>query len=308
MVQNQNGQCAARGTPGVAQCWTLEKSKREHPGRTAARLRRAVNGLNKPLTACLNRTYEGRKPDKPRGCRVRFGTVNVGTMSKRSGEIVDMVARWKLDFCCVQETRWKGGSSRTMGKEGERYKFFWAGSDERGLAGVGVLVAERWIDKVIEVRRVSERVMVLRVVVGKTVVNLVSMYAPQAGRGIEEKEEFYASMCVVLAGIDPREELIVGGDMNGHTGRKADGFEEVHGGEGYGDRNMEGEMLLEFAVAMGLVVVNTWFRKDDKKKVTYESGDCRTVTDYVLMRQCDRKRVKDVRVIQDEPCIPSINW
>ena len=67
---------------------------------------------------------------------------------------------------------------------------------------------------------------------------------------------------------------------------------------------MEGEMLLEFAVAMGLVVVNTWFRKDDKKKVTYESGDCRTVVDYVLMRQCDRKRVKDVRVIQDEPCIP----
>jgi hypothetical protein len=75
------------------------------------------------------------------------------------------------------------------------------------------------------------------------------------------------------------------------------------GGEGYGDRNMEGEMLLEFAVAMGLVVVNTWFRKDDKKKVTYESGDCRTVIDYVLMRQCDRKRVKDVRGIQDEPCI-----
>ena len=86
----------------------------------------------------------------------------------------------------------------------------------------------------IEVKRVSERAMVVRVVVGKTVMNLVSMYAPQAGRGIEEKEEFYDLMCVVLAGIDPREELIVGGDMNGHTGKKADGFEEVHGGRAMG--------------------------------------------------------------------------
>jgi len=157
---------------------------------------------------------------------------------------------------------------------------------------------------VVEVKRASERALVLRVVVGKKVVNLVSMYAPQVGRRMEEKEEFYASMCVVLAGIDPGEELFIGRDLNGHTGRRADEFEEVHGGEGYGDRNTEGEMLLEFAVAMGLAVVNTWFRKKDNKKVTYESGGCKSAIDYVLMRQCDRKRVKDVRVIQNEPCIP----
>jgi exonuclease III len=183
-----------------------------------------------PMVACPSRTYEGQKPDTPQGRLVRIGTVNVGTMSKKTGDVTDMVARWRLDFCCVQETRWKGGSVRTMGKKGERYKFFWAGSDQRGFAGVGILVAERWIDKVIEVKRVSERVMVLRVRMGKTVMNLVSAYAPQAGRGIEEKEEFYALMCDVLAGIDPREELVVCGDMNGHTGKKVDGFEGVHGG------------------------------------------------------------------------------
>ena len=41
------------------------------------------------------------------------------------------------------------------------------------------------------------------------------------------------------------------------------GYERVHGGKGYGVRNTEGEMLLEFADAMELVVLNTWFTKNE---------------------------------------------
>ena len=89
---------------------------------------------------------------------LRVGTVNVGTMSKRSGEVVDMAARRRLDFCCLQETRWKGETARVLGAEGARYKFIWKGC-EQGTSGVGVLVAERWIDDVIEVRSVSERII-----------------------------------------------------------------------------------------------------------------------------------------------------
>ena len=55
------------------------------------------------------------------------------------------------------------------------------------MTGAGVLVAEKWIDNVVEVRRVCERVMVLRVAIGKSVLNLVSVYAPKLGRTIEEK-------------------------------------------------------------------------------------------------------------------------
>ena len=40
-------------------------------------------------------------------------------------------------------------------------KFFWKGCDS-GYARVGVIVSERWISQVIEVRRVSERIIVLR--------------------------------------------------------------------------------------------------------------------------------------------------
>ena len=123
--------------------------------------------------------------------RLRIGSVNVGTMSGRSVEVAEMAGRRRLDFCCVQETRWKGGSARMLEGEGFSYKFYWMGCEE-GVGGVGVLVAERWIEKVIEVRRVNERILVVRLMIGNSIVNLISVYAPQVGRSIEDKEEFYA--------------------------------------------------------------------------------------------------------------------
>ena len=49
---------------------------------------------------------------------------------------------------------------RILGEEGSRNKLFLVGCED-GVAGVGVLVAERWIDSVVQVKRVSERSMVV---------------------------------------------------------------------------------------------------------------------------------------------------
>ena len=70
------------------------------------------------------------------------------------------------------------------------------------------MVAEKWIEEVIAVKRISERIMVLRVTVGKSVLNIVSVYAPQAGRSSEEKEEFYGVLGKVLSEISTNESLL----------------------------------------------------------------------------------------------------
>ena len=63
--------------------------------------------------------------------------------------------------------------------------------ERRGPRHVGMFAAEQYIDKVVEVRRVSDRVIILKVLLGKTVLNVISAYAPQAGRLNEEKEVFW---------------------------------------------------------------------------------------------------------------------
>ena len=43
-------------------------------------------------------------------------------------------------------------------------------------------------------KRVSERIILVRVRVGKRILCLMSIYAPQAGRAMEDKEEFYEAL------------------------------------------------------------------------------------------------------------------
>ena len=83
------------------------------------------------------------------------------------------------------------------------------------------------------------------------------MYASQVGRSSEEKAEFFITLGKELDKTSTSEELIVCGDFSGHVGTRCDGFPEVHGGYGFGSRNAEGEMLLEFALAYDLVLANT---------------------------------------------------
>ena len=60
--------------------------------------------------------------------------------------------------------------------------------------------------------------------------------------------------------------------------------------------------MLECAEANELAVLNTWFKKDYKKRATYESGGRKSQIDYILVRRSELS-VKDVKVIAGEECI-----
>ena len=81
-----------------------------------------------------------------------------------------------------------------LGAIGRRYKFFCQGCNN-GAAGVGVFIAERWI---VDVVRVNERIMYVKLVIGKQIVNIVSYYVPQVGLSTAEKDDFWDSFCIVL--------------------------------------------------------------------------------------------------------------
>ena len=106
-----------------------------------------------------------------------------------------------------------------------------------------------------------------------SVTNIVLAYAPQGGLSAEEKDDFWDSFIIVLSGIPKQESIFIGSDMIGHVGRDADGY----GGMGFGTRNAEGERILEFGDAVGMVVCNTFFKKEYSKLITYQSGDNRSM-------------------------------
>ncbi|KAK3515912.1 hypothetical protein QTP86_004938, partial [Hemibagrus guttatus] len=78
------------------------------------------------------------------------------------------------------------------------------------------------------------------------------------------------------------------------------GDEEVMGKFGVKERNLEGQMVVDFAKRMDMGVVNTYFQKREEHRVTYKSGGRRTQVDYILCRRGNLKEISDCKVVVGE--------
>ncbi|KAK3556453.1 hypothetical protein QTP70_008263 [Hemibagrus guttatus] len=211
------------------------------------------------------------------GRRSRGGRRVRRQREKRKGkgrELADVMERRKVDILCVQET-----SKRN---------------------GVGVVLKEEFVRNVLEVKRVSDRVMSLKLEIEGVMLNVVSGYAPQVGCELEEKERFWSELDEVMESIPTGERVVIGADFNGHVGEGNTGDEEVMGKFGVKERNLEGQMVVDFAKRMDMGVVNTYFQKREEHRVTYKSGGRRTQVDYILCRRGNLKEISDCKVVVGE--------
>ncbi|KAK3561314.1 hypothetical protein QTP86_030617 [Hemibagrus guttatus] len=85
-----------------------------------------------------------------------------------------------------------------------------------------------------------------------------------------------------------------------NPGLDRSGDEEVMGKFGVKERNLEGQMVVDFAKRMDMGVVNTYFQKREEHRVTYKSGGRRTQVDYILCRRGKLKEISDCKVLVGE--------
>ena len=124
------------------------------------------------------------------------------------------------------------------------------------------------MDSVVSVERHSERILVLKMVLGDRLLNVFTVYAPHSGKPDEEKECFWNEIFHLVSCIPQNEMVVFAGDMNGHVRSSNVRYDGTHGGFGYGSRNADGSRILEFADGLNLVICNTLFMKQVAKLVT----------------------------------------
>ena len=69
-----------------------------------------------------------------------------------------MMEQRNVDILCLQKTKWKGSKVRNIGGGCE---LFYNGADGRRNK-IGIVVREELVESVLEVKRVSERLMVMK--------------------------------------------------------------------------------------------------------------------------------------------------
>ena len=92
--------------------------------------------------------------------------------------------------------------------------------------------------------------MLVKLLVGDSILTVLSVYAPQTGLVESAKEEFYDNLQTVISKLLENEIVMPCGDVNGHVGKESAGYEGFNGGSGSGVRNADGDRILDFAVAI----------------------------------------------------------
>ena len=226
--------------------------------------------------------------------KIRFGSWNIGTLNGKSFEVAQVMSKRKINILCLQETRWAGEKSKEIKVNGSK---LWYTGKVNGRNGVGIIADKDWKKNVVGVKRIEDRIISLKVIVGKDTMNIISAYAPQVGAETHLKDKFWADMEELIQGIPTTERIFIGGDLNGHVGKEAGAYARAHGGFGFGELNDEGKTIIDFSLAYNLRIVNTCFRKRDEHLITYKSGTHRSQIDFFLARNQDRRLCTNCKVI-----------
>jgi len=133
---------------------------------------------------------------------VRLASWNIGSLTGKSIELVKILHRRRISIACIQETKWVGAKA----KEIDGFKLWYSGF-ERNTNGVGFLIKKELVEQVVEVKRKSDRIISVKLVVGSEIFNVVSSYAPQIGLDEETKRRFWEDLDEVIQSIPQTEKL-----------------------------------------------------------------------------------------------------
>ena len=79
----------------------------------------------------------------------------------KTGEIVEILTWSCVDIYCLKEKRWKGASATLVKGKDTVFKIFWISSGI-GSGRIGIAAHQKWIESVLEVNCVSDRITVLK--------------------------------------------------------------------------------------------------------------------------------------------------
>lgn len=125
------------------------------------------------------------------------------------------------------------------------------------------------------------------------ITTFICCYAPTECAPSDTKQKFYEDLNRITRQVPRSNNIIVTGDMNARVGKGEDHWRNIIGSHGFGNRNENGGLLLEYCSQNDLSITNTRFQQRMIHKVTWRHPRSSQwhLLDYIVIRS---SRVKDV--------------
>jgi len=278
---------------------------------------------------------EFQKINMPRGKQAlkrmneasRIGTYNIhgkldNDISQQEYALLQDLKRLKIKICSLQETKMKDDIDKRIAGYGRVINIAGRNNVRAQNWGLGFYIAEEWMHYPVSIRYINDRIAVLNVKMYKTkCLTVINAYAPTSKEAMNGNEQDIDAFYAILTKTYEEERnkaavIFVCGDFNGRVGQQKDADAKVmgkHTKKG-ASRNVQGEKLVDFAKENSLILANTLFKKEDRKKASWHGtytmheseGHERVIIhvhnqiDYILIWQRQQRMLKDAAAVPRE--------
>lgn len=226
---------------------------------------------------------------------IRLGSWNITSWTNKDYEIIMEMEKNRIDICALSETKKKGKGNQRY----QNYILFYSGVDKdlRARGGVGLLVKKKFEKDIKEVIYINHNIMQMTMELANETTHLISVYAPDASKPQEEREEFFDILQHTLQRIPTRDKAFIIGDLNSRVGNSVIPGIMHNFNEEY--KNDNGDILIQTCALNELRINNTYFNHKEQQKYTFvNTRGQKSVIDYVITnRKVHPSQILDVRVL-----------
>ena len=228
-----------------------------------------------------------------------IATINIGTIKEK--EIIQLMKDKNIKIIGLAETRLNGTGRKPLH---ENYELIYSGEQDSTRNGVALLCEPSFSSCIERINYINGRILAATLNISGQRTSFIQVYAPQQGRPIQEKLDFYEELERACDITPADSDKIIMGDLNGHLGTET--VEDIVGSFGIGERNPEGELLIDFCRRNNMSIMNTYFKHQESHTYTWYRYNNQTGT-YDQKSQIDFIISSKKSLLTDVKAIPSIS-
>ena len=190
----------------------------------------------------------------------------------------------------------------TLVTTNKKFRVIYSGSDKK-RKGVAFIISESANAAIQSYHPVSDRVICVRLKANPVDMIIIQVYAPTNESSESETDAFYEEVSNTVKLYKKSTDcLVIMGDFNGKVGNIKE--EDIVGPFGLGQRNENGQNIIDCCRRHNLMIANTWFQTRQNARHTWSAPDGKTKNqiDYIMVDKRYRNGITNCKTRQDADC------